>query len=42
LRSGEGPLWWGIEEAIEVLRVALAAYESDAKGGVGINPRDVT
>jgi predicted dehydrogenase len=41
LRSGEGPLWWGIEEAIEVLRVALAAYESDAKGGVGINPRDV-
>jgi predicted dehydrogenase len=41
LRGGEGPLWWGIDEAVEVLRVALAAYESDARGGVGVNPRDV-
>jgi hypothetical protein len=27
---------------MEVLRVALAAYESDANGGVGVDPRDVT
>ena len=41
LRSGEGPLWWSGEEAIEVLRVALAAYESSAKGGVGVAPSDL-
>jgi len=42
LRGGEGPLWWGADDAMEVLRVALAAYESDANGGVGVDPRDVT
>jgi predicted dehydrogenase len=42
LRSGEGPLWWGVDDAIEVLRVVLAAYESDANCGVGVDPRDVT
>jgi len=41
LRSGEGPLWWGSDEAIEVLRVALAAYESSARGGVGVNPQSL-
>ncbi len=38
LRNGEGPLWWSGEEALDVLRVALAAYESDAGGGAGIDP----
>jgi predicted dehydrogenase len=39
LRSGEGPLLWGAEGAMEVLRFALGAYESSARGGVGIDPR---
>jgi predicted dehydrogenase len=39
LRSGEGPLWWGAPEAIEVLRFALGVYESDVHGGVGVDPR---
>ncbi|HEV3266925.1 MAG TPA: Gfo/Idh/MocA family oxidoreductase [Acidimicrobiales bacterium] len=39
LRSGEGRLWWSGEEALDVLRVALAVYESDARGGVGVDPR---
>ena len=42
LRSGEGPLWWGGDEAIEVLRVALAAYESSARGGIGVDPASIT
>lgn len=41
LRTGVGPLWWSGEEAMEVLRVALAAYESSAKGGVGVDPGDL-
>jgi predicted dehydrogenase len=41
LRSGSGPLWWGADEALEVLRFALAAYQSDANGGVGVNPRSL-
>jgi predicted dehydrogenase len=41
LRTGEGPLWWGADEAVEVLRVALAAYQSSAAGGVGIDPRSL-
>ena len=41
LRSGEGPLWWSADEALEVLRVALAAYESSARGGVGVDPRSI-
>jgi predicted dehydrogenase len=41
LREGEGPLWWGVEDAIEVLRFALSAYESSANGGVGVDPRSV-
>jgi predicted dehydrogenase len=42
LRTGEGPLWWSGEEAVDVLRVALAAYASSAAGGVGVDPASVT
>ncbi len=38
LRTGEGPLWWSADEAVDVLRLALAAYESSASGGVGVAP----
>jgi predicted dehydrogenase len=38
LRDGRGPLLWDADEALEVLRVALSAYESSARGGVGIDP----
>ena len=38
LRTGNGPLSWGPDEATEVLRFALAAYESSALNGVGVNP----
>ncbi|HEV3213418.1 MAG TPA: Gfo/Idh/MocA family oxidoreductase [Acidimicrobiales bacterium] len=38
LRTGTGPACWGPEEAIEVLRVALAIQASSARGGVGIDP----
>ncbi len=41
LRGGEGPLWWGGPDALEVLRMALAAYESHAAGGVGVSPRSL-
>jgi predicted dehydrogenase len=41
LRRGEGPLLWGAEDALEVLRVALAAYESSARDGVGVDPRTI-
>jgi predicted dehydrogenase len=41
LRDGEGALGWGADEAVEVLRVALAAYESSAAGGVGVDPQRV-
>ena len=42
LRRGEGPLLWGPEEALDVLRFALSAYESSANGGVGVSPRSLT
>jgi predicted dehydrogenase len=41
LRTGEGPLWWSPEEALEILRFALAAYESSAAAGVGVDPTSV-
>jgi predicted dehydrogenase len=41
LASGEGPLLWGGEQALDVLRVALAVYESSQQGGRGVNPRDM-
>lgn len=42
LRSGEGPLLWSGNEAVDVLRFALAAYASSDAGGVGIDPATVT
>jgi predicted dehydrogenase len=41
LHTGEGPLSWSGEQAVDVLRFALAAYESSASGGVGVNPGHV-
>jgi predicted dehydrogenase len=38
LHTGEGPLLWSGEEAVDVLRFALAAYESSAAGGTGVDP----
>ncbi|MGO9874329.1 MAG: Gfo/Idh/MocA family protein [Acidimicrobiia bacterium] len=38
LRTGEGPLLWSGEEAVNVLRFALAAYASSEAGGVGVDP----
>jgi predicted dehydrogenase len=38
LHTGEGPLLWAATEATDVLRFALAAYESSALGGQGVNP----
>jgi predicted dehydrogenase len=42
LHTGVGPLLWSGEEAVDVLRFALAAYASSASGGVGVNPGNVT
>jgi predicted dehydrogenase len=42
LRTGEGPLMWSGEEALDVLRFALAAYQSSASGGIGVDPRQLT
>ncbi len=41
LRTGEGPLCWSANEALDVLRFALAAYESSALNGRGIEPRSL-
>lgn len=38
LRTGEGPLLWSGEDAVNVLRFALAVYASNAAGGIGIDP----
>jgi predicted dehydrogenase len=38
LRTGEGPLWWSADEALDVLRFALAAYASSEAGGAGVDP----
>jgi len=40
-RTGESPLRWSGEEAVDALRVALAAYASSAAGGVGVHPGKV-
>ena len=42
LRSGDGPLLWGGEEAVDVLRFAQAAYSSSAAGGIGIDPATIS
>jgi len=39
LHTGDGPLLWSGEEAVDVLRFALAAYASSASGSVGVDPR---
>jgi predicted dehydrogenase len=41
LHTGHGPLKWSGEEAVSVLRFALAAYASSATGGIGIDPATV-
>ena len=38
LRTGDGPLLWSAEEAVDVLRFALAAYASNEAGGIGVSP----
>ena len=38
LHTGDGPLLWSGEEAVDVLRFALAAYASSAAGGIGVRP----
>ena len=42
LRTGDGPLWWSGEEAVAVLRFALAIYASSEGGGVGVDPASIT
>ncbi len=41
LHTGEGPMLWSADDAVNVLRFALAAYESSAAGGTGVNPAAV-
>src|SRR5260221_1293470 len=42
LHTGDGPLLWGGEEAVDVLRFALAAYASSASGSsIGVDPGQV-
>jgi predicted dehydrogenase len=41
LHTGDGPLWWSGEDALAVMRFALAAYASSAAGGIGVDPRTV-
>ncbi len=38
LHTGQGLLLWSGEEAVSVLRFALAAYASSAAGGTGVDP----
>jgi predicted dehydrogenase len=38
LHTGEGPMLWSGDEAVSVLRFALAAYASSAAGSTGVNP----
>jgi predicted dehydrogenase len=42
LRTGDGPLSWSGEEAVDVLRFALAAYASSASGGAGVHPAQLS
>jgi predicted dehydrogenase len=42
LRTGEGPLLWSAEEAVQVLRFALAAYASSEAGSRGVDPASLT
>jgi len=42
LRTGAGPLLWNSGEATDVLRFALAAYESSAQHGAGVKPSNIS
>ena len=42
LHTAEGPMMWSGEEAVEVLRFALAAYTSSEAGGIGVAPATVS
>jgi predicted dehydrogenase len=42
LRTGTGPLMWSGEEAVDVLRFALAAYASSEAGGTGVDPASLS
>jgi predicted dehydrogenase len=42
LHTGAGPLLWSADEAVDVLRFALAVYASDEAGGAGVDPADVS
>jgi Predicted dehydrogenases and related proteins len=41
LHTGSGPLLWSAEDAVHVLRFALAAYASSEAGGLGIDPANL-
>jgi predicted dehydrogenase len=41
LHTGEGPLLWNAEEALDVLRLVLASYQSSASGGTGVDPASI-
>ena len=41
LHEGDGPLLWSGDQAVDVLRFALAAYASSAAGGTGVDPRSL-
>jgi len=38
LHTAEGPMLWSGEEAVDVLRFALAVYASSEAGGAGVDP----
>ena len=38
LHTGVGPMLWSADEAVNVLRFALAAYASSEDGGTGVDP----
>jgi predicted dehydrogenase len=41
LHTGDGPLLWSADDAVDVLRFALAAYASSAAGGTGVDPATI-
>jgi predicted dehydrogenase len=41
LHTGDGPLLWSGDQALDVLRFALAAYASSAAGGTGVDPASI-
>ncbi len=41
LRTGDGPLLWDADGAVDVLRFALAVYASSRAGGTGVAPASV-